>query len=52
MTFQIKPKQKCVMTQKPPMTQEKKTFITAFYPKLKIKKIKSPLPQKKKITGL
>jgi hypothetical protein len=47
MTFQTKPKQKCVMTQKSPMTQEKKTFTTPFYPKLKIKKIKLPTSKRK-----
>jgi hypothetical protein len=29
------------------MTQEKKTFTTPSSPKLKIKKIKSPLPKEK-----
>jgi hypothetical protein len=35
------------MTQRPPMTPKKKTFTTRFNPKLKIKKIKSPLPKEK-----
>jgi len=35
------------MTQKSPMTQEKKTFTTPFYPKLKIKKIKLPTSKRK-----